>query len=80
MSLLLPRLLLTAFILILFAFAATLQTWWGMCVLVHSQFGLEFLYTSFKQLGLTLELVNRVFKLLDDRVLVHRPLRRLLQY
>jgi len=31
------HLLLTAFILILFALAVTLQTWWGMCVLIHSQ-------------------------------------------
>ena len=78
MSFLLPRLLPTAFIRILFALAATLQTWWGMCVLIHGQFGFEFLYTSFKQLGLTLELVNRILKLFDDRVLIHRPLRRLL--
>ncbi|PXF61014.1 MAG: hypothetical protein C4B59_06635 [Candidatus Methanogaster sp.] len=37
MFLLLPRLIPTAFILILFALAATLQTWWGMCVLIHGQ-------------------------------------------
>jgi len=37
MPLLLPRLLPAAFILILFALAATLHAWWGMCVLIHSQ-------------------------------------------
>jgi len=55
------------FILIFFAVAVTLQAWWGMCVLIHSQFGFDFPYTSFKRLVFTL-------KLPDDPVFIHRPL------
>ncbi len=69
MPFLLPRLLPTAFILIFFAVAVTLQAWWGVCVLIHSQFDFEFPYAYFKRLILTL-------KLPDDLVFIHRPLER----